>query len=224
MTFFQRSHLVETAVSDFNLRMKGFAMSGYNKQYQTEKHLFGMPYKEFEDFIKINAHKGGKALDVGCGQGRDALLLAQHGYVVTGVDISEVGINQMLVQAKAKNLLIRGVVADLYDYQTSEQFDAIIFDSFFHFGKADREKELALLTRLAAHLNVNGYLFIFVHKSPKKEKILKNWFQEVQTEFLFVKDGYIDYTYEENTTGFRSTFQYYLFFLQRTVKNKNLSL
>ncbi|VAW37126.1 hypothetical protein MNBD_CHLOROFLEXI01-3427 [hydrothermal vent metagenome] len=190
-------------------------MANYNKQYQVEEDLFGVPYKAFESFVKTDALKGGKALDIGCGQGRDALMLAQYGYTVTGIDTSAVGINQMLEQAKARNLSVRGVIANFYDYQLSEQFDAIVLDSILHFEKADREKELALLNRLAVHLNVKGYLFIFVHKSAQKEKLLENWLKEVQTEFDLVKDGYIDYAYEEKSTGFRSAFQYYMFILQR---------
>ena len=48
----------------------------YDKQYQTEN-LFGEPYSE-----------RGRLLDLGCGQGRNAIPLAQLGYEVTGMDIS----------------------------------------------------------------------------------------------------------------------------------------
>lgn len=63
-------------------------MSDYDKQYQTETELFGAAYPEFEKFVQENKHSNGSALDLGCGQGRDALMLARHGYWVTAVDNS----------------------------------------------------------------------------------------------------------------------------------------
>ena len=190
-------------------------MTNYDKQYQTETGLFGTPYPEFEAFVQKHALQGGRALDIGCGQGRDALMLARHGYHVTGVDASQVGIEQMLTQAAAENLPVTGVVADFYEYELSETYDAIVLDSILHFEKGDKVKEIALLNKLSACLNEDGYLFIFVHKSSRKEKELHKWFEQVQTVFTLRQDGYVDAIYEEKSSGFRTEFQMYALFLQR---------
>lgn len=50
----------------------------YDKYYQTEN-LFGDPYPELIEFF-ANYPKKGKVLDLGCGQGRDAIAIAQLGY------------------------------------------------------------------------------------------------------------------------------------------------
>lgn len=193
-------------------------MSNYDKQYQDEDDLFGTPYSEFTTFVKEHAHQGGRALDLGCGQGRDALMLAKNGYQVTGVDASKVGIEQMVAQAQANKLSVNGIVADIYEYEPDDTYDAIVLDSILHFEKADKTKELALLNKLSTYLNENGYFFIFVHKSPKKEKELHQWLATVQTAFAQVQDGYITMVYEEKRSGFRSEFQMYSFILQRIVK------
>ena len=65
----------------------------YDKYYQTEN-LFGEPYPELIEFFAEYPYKG-KLLDLGCGQGRDAIALARLGYSVTGIDNSKVGIQQM---------------------------------------------------------------------------------------------------------------------------------
>ncbi len=192
-------------------------MTDYDKQYQVEKNLFGTPYIEFEDFVKQHAKQGGTALDLGCGQGRDALMLAKYGYAVTGVDTSYIGVNQMLEKAKNSHLTVTvtGVVADIYDYELRDKYDVIVLDSILHFGKADKSKELTLLTTLTKHIKKHGFLFLFVHKSPKKESEVKSWFETVETEFEIAEEGYIDYLYKESVTGFQSAFQYYMLILQR---------
>lgn len=189
-------------------------MNNYDKQYQTETTLFGEPYPEFIDFVQKNALQGGRALDIGCGQGRDALMLARHGYHVTGVDASRVGIEQMLAQAKAEKLSVNGVVADFYAHDPAETYDAIVLDSILHFEKADKAKEINLLDKLSACLNVNGYLFVFVHKSAKKEKELHNWLQTKIGLFSMAEAGYVTAIYEEKSSGFRTEFQMYMFILQ----------
>lgn len=190
-------------------------MSNYDKQYQTETALFGTPYPEFEAFVQRHAVHGGRALDIGCGQGRDALMLARHGYHVTGVDASRVGIEQMLAQAAAEQLPVEGVVADFYAYEPDETYDAIVLDSILHFEKGDTAKELDLLNKLSAYLNEDGYLFIFVHKSRRKEKEIRDWFEQVQRMLTLRQNGYVDAIYEEKSTGFRTEFQMYMFILQR---------
>ncbi|MCB0845307.1 MAG: methyltransferase domain-containing protein, partial [Bacteroidetes bacterium] len=74
----------------------------YDKYYLTEN-LFGKPYPELIEFFSQNPQKG-KVLDLGCGQGRDAIALARLGYSVTGIDNSKVGIEQMNQVAQTEKL------------------------------------------------------------------------------------------------------------------------
>lgn len=56
---------------------------------------------------------GGRALDVACGDGRNALYLAQHGYVVEAIDASEVAIDALRAAAQERRLAITPLVVDL---------------------------------------------------------------------------------------------------------------
>lgn len=58
----------------------------------------------------------GRALVVACGPGRNALYLAEHGFEVTGVDISEVAIERASHEALARGLSVEFMVADLDDF------------------------------------------------------------------------------------------------------------
>ncbi len=190
-------------------------MTNYDQQYQVEKNLFGSPYVEFEEFVMQHAKQGGTALDLGCGQGRDALMLARHGYAVIGVDASYIGITQMLERAENDNLPVTGVVADIYEYELYEKYDAVVLDSILHFEKADKTKELDLLNSLINHINENGFLFLFVHKLPQKEREVKRWLKTVGAAFTVAEESYIDYVYKEEATGFQAAFQYYMLVLKR---------
>ncbi len=58
----------------------------------------------------------GRALVVACGPGRNALYLAEHGFDVVGVDVSEVAIGQARTAADDRGLDAEFLVADLDEF------------------------------------------------------------------------------------------------------------
>ena len=46
----------------------------------------------------------GRALDLGCGEGADAMWLAGHGWRVTAVDVSQTALDRAAADAAARNL------------------------------------------------------------------------------------------------------------------------
>jgi tellurite methyltransferase len=188
-------------------------MTTYDDHYR-EEHLFGEPYAEFVAFITQWPHRG-EALDLGCGQGRDALFLASIGYNVTAIDISQVGVSQILAEAEERDLDVKGIVADIYALELTGGYDLILFDSMFHFEKPDRARELQLLRHAACHLNTSGLLCIFVHQSQRKEAIVKGFFTTSYPDWIVVADRYVDYVYEQKSANFRSAMKFNIFFVQR---------
>jgi len=55
------------------------------------------------------ALRPGRALDLECGQGRHAVWLAEHGWHVTGVDFSTVGLGKALTFAASRGVTCDGV-------------------------------------------------------------------------------------------------------------------
>jgi SAM-dependent methyltransferase len=55
----------------------------------------------------------GKALDLACGAGRNALWLADHGWEVTAVDGADAAIEILQIRAEERGLKINALVADL---------------------------------------------------------------------------------------------------------------
>ena len=67
-------------------------MSSYNRFAEVYDHLMtDIPYAEYVEWIKTYApvHTFQNILDIGCGTGKMAQLLASAGYNVSGIDLSE---------------------------------------------------------------------------------------------------------------------------------------
>lgn len=62
---------------------------------------------------KRSTWRGEKALDLGCGQGRDTYYLAQNGFEVDAVDISPAAINGLVKEAELNSLQVFPQVADI---------------------------------------------------------------------------------------------------------------
>ena len=74
----------------------------------------------------VQGRTPGRALDVGMGQGRNAVYLAQQGWQVTGFDVSKVGLDRASAAAKQAGVTINAVLSsdEEFDFGTS-QWDLI---------------------------------------------------------------------------------------------------
>lgn len=129
----------------------------YDKYYKTVN-FFGEPYPELTDYFAQYPERG-KVLDLGCGQGRDAIVLARLGYSVIGIDHSQVGVDQMSQIAKAENLDLTGVVGDIYSFDKFDAFDIILLDSMLHFAKKDEAKEIGFVKKIVNEIK-NGCMLV----------------------------------------------------------------
>lgn len=86
------------------------------------------PTKELEIFLNETHPPSGEALDLGCGEGRNSLLLARYGYHVHAIDVSEQGIQKLEKYARSQGVdMIDGEVADARTAQLKPNFyDAIV--------------------------------------------------------------------------------------------------
>ena len=82
---------------------------------------------------------GKRALDIACGEGRNSVFLAQHGFLVTGLDISDVGLDKGMRRAAAAGVPVDFRQVDLDDYRFTEQFDLIINFNFLLRGLIPNE-------------------------------------------------------------------------------------
>ncbi|RED94144.1 class I SAM-dependent methyltransferase [Marinoscillum furvescens] len=177
----------------------------YDKHYQTEN-LFGEPYPELISFFSNNPTRG-KLLDLGCGQGRDAIALAKLGYEVTGIDNSAVGIQQMERSARTQGIKLTGLVADIYDFRDFTDFEFILLDSMFHFRTSELKRETELVERVINNAKKGTLIVFCIQHSGNKIKIFKNIvvnleFSERTAELDF------NYVFEDKDSNHKSTTKY----------------
>jgi len=108
----------------------------------------------------------GRALDLGCGEGGDAIWLAQQGWQVTAVDISPSAIDRGASAARGLGIpddRIRFLVADLADWRPTERYELVtasFLQSPVALARADG------IARAAEAVEPGGRLLTITHGSP----------------------------------------------------------
>lgn len=164
--------------------------SVYDKYYINEIY-FGDPCPELIRFFKEYQPKG-TVLDLGCGQGRDAISIGKMGFRVIGVDISKLGIDQINQKAKALRLGVLGVVEDLYEYTIDSFIDIILMDSILHFYQRDRERETSLLNRLLSEIRVGGIICNVMLNGHQRINLIRKIIEESEYSFEVIEDHLIN--------------------------------
>ncbi len=105
----------------------------WNARYESEDSFLGerpSPFLTREiERIKTLA-PGSKALDIACGEGRNSVFLARHGFNVIGLDISDKGLEKGVKRAQAIGVNVEFRRVDLDDYTIQEKFDLILNFNF----------------------------------------------------------------------------------------------
>jgi SAM-dependent methyltransferase len=109
---------------------------------------------------EVEALPPGRALDIACGEGRNAVWLAERGWAATGVDFSQVGLEKARRLADARGVSVEWELADVTDYTPSpESFDLVIV-MYLHLPEAPRR---VAFRRAAAAVATGGTLLVVGH-------------------------------------------------------------
>ena len=97
---------------------------------------------------EVQGLRPGKALDLGCGEGRNALWLAEQGWTVTGVDFSKVGLAKAARLAEAGGVNVDWVQSDALTWRPpAEGFDLV---AVFYLQLAPSDRTEALRVAVSA--------------------------------------------------------------------------
>ena len=134
----------------------------WNQRYAERERIWsGRPNTALVDTVSPLAP--GRALDLGCGEGGDSIWLAEQGWTVTGVDVSETALARAKTEADHRELAITWVAADLATWQPDERFD-LISACFLHSPVDFPRTEV--LRRLADRIVSGGHLLLVGHAEP----------------------------------------------------------
>ena len=133
-------------------------MTDYEKLYAEQDKVCGEPFPELVRFFD-DQPTGLTVLDLGCGQGRDALMAARRGHRVVGMDLSPTGVRQMAKAAEKEGLSVVGVVADIMAFEPDGSFDVVLLDRVLHM-LPDHEARRRVLARLVRCVEPGGHLLI----------------------------------------------------------------
>ena len=162
----------------------------WDKKYQeTPSLLKDRPHSKKLEIVAAMA-KGDKALEIACGTGRNSLYLAQSGFRVEALDISEVAL-EFLDEKAHENITTK--LVDLEGFVPEVQsYDIIVKTNYL-----DRD----IIPHLGEALKKEGYLLIETYMDhPSNTKPGSNpdfLLKEGELKVIFDKEGYEIVEYEE---------------------------
>lgn len=129
-----------------------------------------MPHESLASFCEEHVEKGAVILDLGCGGGRNSQFLAEKGFAVHGLDISEAGVNlsaKRLVKAGLSGTFTVGEMTSI-PYEDGF-FDGIVcVAALDHITLQGAEKALSEMRRV---LRPNRKMLITFDPPGREEEI-----------------------------------------------------
>ena len=121
----------------------------WNERYASDELVYGEAPNDFLVAMADRLPRSGNALDVGAGEGRNALFLASRGLDVLAVDQSTVGLRKAEDLAQRRGLRLRTQAADLKDFRAQPGSLDVVSSIFCH---------LPTVLRAAVHGRIAGWL------------------------------------------------------------------
>ena len=138
----------------------------YDERYDGDQYYWGLtPNNLCYEIMRIKPPiKLYKVLDIGCGEGKDAVFLARNGYNVTAFDISEQGLSKAQKLADKCGVKIDIFKADIRDYRLKEEYDIIFSSGVFYY--IPQELRESIIANLKSHTSKGGInvINVFVEK------------------------------------------------------------
>ncbi len=130
----------------------------WNRKYASPDFLWSTEPNRFL-VAEVEGLPPGRALDLACGEGRNAVWLAQRGWQVTAVDFSEVALAKAKRLAQSRGMDVEWIAADLLDYRPPGTFD-LIADLYLQLPPEERR---LVLERASVALAPGGTLLVLGH-------------------------------------------------------------
>lgn len=142
------------------------SVTDYDNRYRGEKYYWGLaPNQLCYEIMRLKPPtEAYRVLDIGCGEGKDAVFLARNGYQVTAFDISEQGLAKAGKLAQACGVKVDFFRADVRDFRADREYDIIFSSGVFHYIPPELREEITV--HLKSHTAQGGInvINVFVKK------------------------------------------------------------
>jgi transcriptional regulator with XRE-family HTH domain len=156
---------------DALLGYSSMSATQYEERYKTGGYYWGLnPNRLCYEIMKLKPPiKPYRVLDIGCGEGKDAVFFAKNGYIVTAFDIAEAGIEKARELSERNGVHIDFFKANVMDYRPDSDFDIIFSSGVFHYVPPETRKDL--VNALKSHTKEGGInaINVFVEKPFLKQ-------------------------------------------------------
>ncbi len=119
-------------------------INDYESRYDTEEYYWGVKPSEmcFEVMKLLPPTKPLRVLDIGCGEGKDAVFFAKNGYKVSAFDITQSGIDKAKRLAEQHRVNVNFFRADVKDFRLESEFDVIFCSGVLHYIPNELREEI----------------------------------------------------------------------------------
>ncbi|WEK54454.1 MAG: methyltransferase domain-containing protein [Candidatus Cohnella colombiensis] len=157
-------------------------VSIYEEEYRSSEYYWGVePNSVCYEILKLMPPgKPLKLLDIGCGEGKDAVFFARNGYEVTALDISDAGIEKTKRLADRAGVHVNVFKADILDYRLNSPFDILFSSGVLHYIQPEYREQI--FSNYKQYTNQQGLhvfnVFVtkpFIAPPPEKEPNASVW-------------------------------------------------
>ena len=129
----------------------------WDERYSADDFAYGTEPNAFLASLAGRLPHVGQALDIGAGEGRNALFLAALGLDVLAIDQSEVGTQKAQRLARERGLALRTQAVDLNDFNAPVNSFDVVISIFVHLPAAFRAQ---VYRRVATWLKPGGMFVV----------------------------------------------------------------
>ena len=131
----------------------------WNRKYAEADSLWSTTPNRFL-VAEVSDLEPGRALDLACGEGRNAIWLASRGWDVTGVDFADVAIAKARTRAEHEGVRVDFVCGDLLEYEPAPEAFGLVLLLYFHLPSGERRR---VLDTAAGALSPGGTFLLIGH-------------------------------------------------------------
>jgi len=170
------------------------SLSPYDRKYEKVDYYWGLQHSALAEQVvnyMTDTRTNKRLLDIGSGEGRDAIYFAQNGFLVEALEISRPGAAKIMHYSKIVGCNVEVIQADMIGYELSNTYDVIYSHGSLQFlPEGQRQLHFDKYKRGTNIGGINAHMIFvekpFIQAAPDREK----------NEFFYLSGDLARYYYD----------------------------